>query len=176
MHVSRTGVRWTLVRDAPAQDDTVRVAPLRAPLRAHRAGPTRPVSAWRPLPSGAARVAGLATRGQRSALDPQRFAFSALEGCLYAVLMRFAGSYVVGSLRLAPGGGDQGVLGSVVMALGAGFYEEVAFRVGLFGVGAALLRKFVPGTRALVLTVCWGLLEAAAFPAGPYPGAPGDGF
>ncbi len=43
--------------------------------------------------------------------------------------MRLAGGYVVGSLRLVPGASEGSVFGSVVMALGAGFYEEVAFRV-----------------------------------------------
>src|SRR5262249_14234922 len=81
-------------------------------------------------------VGVLWTAGRKQALEPKRFLLVGMEGALYAFLMRLAGSYVVGSLRLAAaaGAGDgDSVFGSVVMALGAGFYEEVAFRVVLFG-------------------------------------------
>src|SRR4051812_23040130 len=88
---------------------------------------------------GALFVLALWSLGRRQRLAPSRFVFIAVEGTLYAVLMRAAGSYVVGSLRLA-GAGTAGAFGSVVMALGAGFYEEIAFRVGLFGLGAIVLR------------------------------------
>src|SRR6187402_1117358 len=54
------------------------------------------------LAIGALFVGVLWMLGQRRALDVWRFVWIAFEGTLYAVLMRFAGSYVVGSLRLAP--------------------------------------------------------------------------
>ena len=39
--------------------------------------------------------------GKREALSTRRFVWIAVEGALYAVLMRAAGAYAVGSLRLA---------------------------------------------------------------------------
>jgi membrane protease YdiL (CAAX protease family) len=118
------------------------------------------------------------TAGRRQALDPKRFALIGVEGALYACLMRLAGSYVVGSLRLAKGAAEDGVFSSVVMALGAGFYEEVAFRVTIFGAGAAVLKRVLglTGLTAFVATAAWGLAESLAFSAWHYTGSLGDGF
>lgn len=130
------------------------------------------------LAIGAAFVAVLFTLGRRQALEPKRFLYIGIEGALYAVLMRLAGSYVVGSLRLGSGGeGEDSVFSSVVMSLGAGFYEEVVFRVGIFGVGALLLRKTLgPGVKGFAAIAAWGLIEAVIFSAWHYTGALGDGW
>ena len=124
---------------------------------------------------GAAFVAVLWTLGRRRALEPGRFAVVALEGALYAVLIRAASTYVVGSLRLSAGA-EGGMFSSVVMALGAGFYEEVAFRVGIFGVGAMLARKLFAGTKGILLCVGWAIVEACAFSAWHYTGPLGDSW
>lgn len=130
------------------------------------------------LAIGAAFVAVLWTAGRRQSLDPKRFALVGVEGALYACLMRLAGGFVVGSLRLAAtaGASEGGVFASVVMALGAGFYEEVAFRVIIFGLGAALLRRLfgLTGLKAFIVTAVWGLGEALVFSAWHYTGALGD--
>src|SRR5262245_20936543 len=94
-----------------------------------------PMYAGLTLAIGAAFVGVLWTLGQRRALSGARFLLIAVEGALYAALMRGAGSYVIGSLSLAPGS-SSGPFASVVMSLGAGFYEEIVFRAALFGVGA----------------------------------------
>jgi len=135
-----------------------------------------PMYATLTLALGALFVITLWSLGQKKALAPSRFVFIAFEGALYAVLMRAAGSYVVGSLRLAGASGD-GLFGSVVMALGAGFYEEIAFRVGLFGVGSLILRQiFGKGAQGVVVTVVWALASSAAFSGWHYVGALGDPF
>jgi Type II CAAX prenyl endopeptidase Rce1-like len=132
------------------------------------------------LAIGVSFVAVLWTVGRRQALDPKRFLRIGLEGALYAALMRAAGSYVVGSLRLVASAteGEGGVFSSVVMALGAGFYEEVAFRVTLFGVGAAILRRLfgLQGLAAFVVLAAWGVAESCAFSAWHYTGALGDAW
>jgi hypothetical protein len=128
------------------------------------------------LAIGAAFVAVLWTVGQRRSLSAPRFLLIALEGGLYAALMRAAGAYVVGSLRLGPSV-SSGPFSSVVMALGAGFYEEIAFRVGIFGVGAAILRKlFGKGVRGFVVVALWAVAEACMFSAWHYVGSMGDNF
>jgi hypothetical protein len=139
-----------------------------------------PMYAALTLAIGAVFVAVLYTAGRKQSLDPKRFALVAVEGALYACLMRLASGYVVGSLRLAASAGasEGSVFGSVMMALGAGFYEEIAFRVTLFGIGAALLRRLfgLTGVAAFVVTVGWGVVESLAFSAWHYTGALGDEF
>ncbi len=126
------------------------------------------------LAIGAVFVLLVWTLGERKAFEGKRFVLVAIEGALYALLMRTVASYVVGSLALAPGASG-GVFGSVVMALGAGFYEEIAYRVGLFGVGAWLLRKlYGPGFKSAALSALWAVVAAAAFSGWHYVGALGD--
>jgi hypothetical protein len=125
---------------------------------------------------GVAFVVILAVLGKREAIQKRKFVFIALEGALYAFLMRFIGAYVVGSLRLGPPGGG-GLFASVVMSLGAGFYEEIAFRVGLFGVGAFALKKLLgKGTRTVVLTAVWAVIGACVFSGWHYVGPMSDAF
>ncbi|MBK9261335.1 MAG: CPBP family intramembrane metalloprotease [Polyangiaceae bacterium] len=129
------------------------------------------------LAVGVAFVVVLAATGQKRALEGKRFVLIALEGTLYAILMRFAASYVVGSLTLGPNIQTRSVFSGVVMSMGAGFYEEIAFRVGLFGLGALLLKAmFGPGMRRIVLTAAWAVVAAVAFSAWHYVGALGDAF
>ncbi len=153
--------------------------PVTAELRA-LAKHSLPAYAALTLAIGAAFVAVLWTAGRKQALDAKRFALIGLEGALYAFLMRFAGGYVVGSLRLAASSaaGEGGAFSSVVMALGAGFYEEVAFRVTIFGAGAAVLRRLfgLKGFMAFLVTATWGVAEALAFSAWHYEGSLGDTF
>jgi hypothetical protein len=153
--------------------------PVTAELRA-LAKHSLPAYAALTLAIGAAFVVVLWTAGRKQALDPKRFALVGVEGALYAFLMRSAGGYVVGSLRLAAGAGagEGGVFSSVVMALGAGFYEEVAFRVIIFGAGAAVLRRLfgLRGVTAFIVTAVWGVGEALAFSAWHYEGSLGDQF
>ncbi len=124
--------------------------------------------------------------GRGRAFRTRKFLQIALEGVLYAVAMRFAGSYVVGRLPIGPLAGVDPVTG-VVMSLGAGFYEEIAFRVVLFGLGAKLLvwalagrpQAALPGVKrssfkAIVLTVLWAFVAAAAFSGAHYLGRMGD--
>ena len=123
---------------------------------------------------GVAFVVILAVLGKRETIQKKKFVFIAIEGALYAFLMRFAGAYVVGSLRLAPPGGG-GVFTSVIMALGAGFYEEIAFRVGVFGVGAFAIKKlFGKGLRTVVLTAIWAVAGACVFSGWHYVGPLSD--
>ena len=128
------------------------------------------------LAVGVAFVTVLWALGQKKALSGWRFVWIAVEGALYAVLMRFAASQAVGSMHLAVGTGE-GVFTNVVMALGAGFYEEIAFRVILFGLGAALLRKVMgKGALGILGSVGWAIMAAAVFSGWHYFGSLGDSF
>lgn len=142
------------------------------------------------LAIGVAFVLLLLALGQRKSLKSSRFLMIAGEGALYAFIMRAAGSYAAGALALAspvaghalaqttavPDVAGSG-LANVVMALGAGFYEEVLFRAGFFGVAALVVRKMAgSGAKTFVILACWALVEAAVFSGWHYVGALGDGF
>jgi len=114
--------------------------------------------------------------GRGHAFRAAKFAQIAIEGVVYAFVMRLVGSYVVGamfagkvSLHGFPG---------VVMSLGAGFYEELTFRAILFGAGAWFLRTatFAGTIRGAIMTWGWAAVCAAIFSAVHYVGPMGDPF
>lgn len=136
-------------------------------------------------------VFALAGRGHTFRIE--KFLQIGLEGVVYAVGMRFAADYVVGKLPIAAAAGTAGPLGhpdvmtGVVMSMGAGFYEELAFRVVLFGVGAKVLVWLFAQQRvdvleggrrlsfkAVLLMFGWALVAAAVFSGVHYVGAYGD--
>jgi hypothetical protein len=149
--------------------------------------------------------------GRGQTFRPAKFIQIAFEGVAYAVLMRLGASYVVGKIFAAIGSGasaqtaapvtqltQQGVFAKLVMSLGAGFYEELAFRVLLFGLGAKVLVWFFAhrqygvvatdlgvakgaaspglGWRGFVVATLWAFVSAAVFSGTHYVGALGDSF
>ena len=160
------------------------------------------------LAIGAVFAGILLVLGRGHTLRWQRFALVALEGVLYAVAMRLVASYVVGRVHLAAGaqpiessgfmvvswfGGSLsppplallgepqsiGFMTAVVLSLGAGLYEEIAFRVGLYGLGRkvllAMMPEALPGQR-LLASLGWAVLSAAVFSGWHYVGQFGDPF
>ncbi len=128
--------------------------------------------------------------GRRQAFRPGKVLQIALEGAAYAIAMGTATSWVVGKMFAGlPAGLGGGPFTGIVMALGAGFYEELAFRVLLFGVGAKLLawlfvRQRVGlvgggprlGFGAIFIMVVWAVVSAAIFSGMHYLGPLGDRF
>jgi hypothetical protein len=135
--------------------------------------------------------------GRGHAFRLGKFIQIALEGAVYAVVMRVGADFVVGRLPIAPRVLQAAVAPAVgadpfagmVMSLGAGFYEELAFRVMLFGLGAKVLVWLFARQRlslvdqgprltftAMLLMVAWALVAAAVFSAVHYVGAFGDRF
>jgi hypothetical protein len=128
---------------------------------------------------GAVFVGVLLMLGRAHTLRASRFVFVGLEGVLSAIAMRLAGQYVVTRLALLGAPAPAGQFSSIVMSLGAGFYEEIAFRVGLFGLGLRLLLVFLgpllPFKRALI-SVGWAVIAALLFSGWHYVGELGDPF
>ncbi len=132
-------------------------------------------------------LAGIFTwLGRGQAFRARKFLQIALEGVVYALLMRLGGAYVVGSLfagKITLGG-----FPGFIMSMGAGFYEEVTYRVLLFGLGSKLLVWLLTRQKVSVakgsgftfksamITVAWGLVSAAVFSAVHYIGPLGDPF
>ncbi len=133
-------------------------------------------------------VFGFLGRGQ--SFRPSKILQIALEGAAYAIAMGTATSWVVGKMFAGPPAGlSGGPFTGVVMALGAGFYEELAFRVLLFGVGTKLLawlfvRQRVGlvgggprlGLGAILIMVLWAVVCAGIFSGMHYLGPLGDRF
>jgi len=125
--------------------------------------------------------------GRGHAFRPAKFVQIAMEGVVYALAMRLVAGYVVGTLFAGLMKGANPFTG-VVMSLGAGFYEELAFRVILFGIGAKTLvwlfdhRELdVAGRTRLsfrggLIVVAWSVAAAAIFSGVHYTGALGDTF
>ena len=120
----------------------------------------------------------LVVLGRGRALHWYRFGWVALEGVMYAVAMRLVAGYVVGKLHLALGSSER--LTGLVLSLGAGFYEEIAFRVVLFGLGARLLDLLLfqkaNRTRQVLVQVAWAMVAAAVFSGWHHLGAMGEPF
>lgn len=157
------------------------------------------------LAIGLAYVTPLLLAGRGKHLQVSRFAWMGTEGVIYAVLMRLLAGYAVARLVLALGAADLGVIGlmnaapalssvaeqlqgagsvgqrlaGAIMSLGAGFYEEAVFRVGLYGAGAALVLFLFNVTslaHKLVLRLLWAVVAACAFSAWHYVGDLSDAF
>jgi hypothetical protein len=133
-------------------------------------------------------VFALLGRGQT--LSGRKILQIMVEGAAYAIAMSTATSWVVGKLfagsSAAAGGGP---VTGLIMSLGAGFYEELAFRAVLFGLGAKLLvwlfaKQRVglvgeaprPSLGAVLIMAAWAIVCAAVFSGMHYVGALGDPF
>jgi hypothetical protein len=126
------------------------------------------------LAVSAALAVGIRLLGFTREFRPGRMALRLVEATGYALVMaviaRNVASYSLGAANVA------NPLAAVVLSFGAGFYEELAFRVVLFGAGAFLISRMFEGWRALGLELAWALVAAAAFSAVHYLGALSDPF
>jgi membrane protease YdiL (CAAX protease family) len=136
---------------------------------------------------GAVMVVVFAILGRGQALRASKIVQIAMEGAAYALAMGAATSWLVGKLFAGPTAAAMaGPFAGLVMSLGAGFYEELAFRALLFGLGAKLLvwmfgrqrprRGSALGFTATVAVGFWGLACAMMFSAMHYIGNLGDPF
>jgi hypothetical protein len=131
-----------------------------------------------------------AVLGRGQALNARKIGQIVVEGAAYAIAMSTATSWVVG--KLFAGGSaaaEGGPAAGLIMSLGAGFYEELAFRAVLFGLGAKLLVWLFAHQRvglvgaaprlslsAVLIMSAWALVCAACFSGMHYVGALGDTF
>jgi hypothetical protein len=130
--------------------------------------------------------------GRGQAFKPKKFLQIAVEGIVYAIAMRIIAGLVVGSVFAGPIK-DEGRFVGFIMSMGAGFYEELAFRVVLFGLGAKILawlfaKQKVDLTtqatastkrfsfRTLGIMLGWSIVCAIVFSAVHYIGPLSDNF
>jgi hypothetical protein len=121
----------------------------------------------------------LAWLGRGQVFRTSKFLQILVEGVVYAFVMRFVAAYVVGSMFARTGKASVHGFPGIIMSLGAGFYEELTFRLILFGLGSYLLRTllFARGTlRGALMTWVWAFVCAGIFSAVHYVGPLGDPF
>lgn len=124
---------------------------------------------------GLAVVLALFAFGHRDKLKVSTFALVVVEGIVYAITMRYLAGLATSVLPLAgPAAGDDR-LTAIVMSLGAGFYEEMAFRVLAFGLGAKFLLHLDDWPKWLVLPL-WAIACAAGFSIWHHLGPSGEPF
>jgi hypothetical protein len=139
---------------------------------------------------GLGMVIVFAILGRGQTLRARQLVQIAVEGAAYAIAMGAATSWVVGKLFAGPPAAAlKDPFTGLVMSLGAGFYEELAFRVGLFGLGAKVLVWLFAKQRvglvgqapplrigAIFVMLGWALVSAATFSSMHYVGTLGDSF
>src|ERR1700690_3775890 len=128
---------------------------------------------------GAAMVVFFAVLGRGQVLRVRKLVQIAIEGALNDLAMGAVTSWVVGRIFAGPSVPVvEGPFAGLVMSFGAGFYEELAFRVALFGLGAKILaRPLRAAPVALFAGVgVWAVACAAAFSGMHYVGSLGEPF
>jgi hypothetical protein len=141
---------------------------------------------------GVVMAAVFAVLGRGQALQGRKVLQIVIEGAAYAMAMSAATSWIVGKLFAGvPAGAaaSSGPFTGLVMSLGAGFYEELAFRAILFGLGAKVLvwmfakqRVTLVGdeprhsVKAIGIMATWAVVCALGFSAMHYVGALGEPF
>jgi hypothetical protein len=127
---------------------------------------------------GAAFVLLMSMIGKAGALQLWRFGLVAVEGVAYAIVMRIVGGFALEAIPLSAGDLlTSGTFPAVVMSLGAGFYEEIVFRVGLFGSGAWVIKTMEGwGPTGVAMLVGWAVCAALAFSGWHHIGPLADAF
>jgi len=126
------------------------------------------------LAVSAALLIAIRLLGFKREFQPKRMALRLAEATVYAIVMAVVARNVA-AVTLGAGHATN-PLAAVVLSFGAGFYEEIAFRVVLFGLGAFLISRMFKGWRALGLEIGWAIVAAAAFSTVHYLGPLSDSF
>ena len=116
-------------------------------------------------------------------IRPRYFSLMVVESGLYAVVLAFLVSGVVGMLFAAAPVSlvaaqvvEQGVWTKLALSIGAGLYEELLFRVLLVGGLYGLLSLFIAKKNRLFTYVVVAIIGALLFSAVHYIGSLGDAF
>lgn len=116
-----------------------------------------------------------------------RFFFIALEGLLLSIAMYFVANYTVGKIiaNAQNVSHPKGYLEAIICSMGAGFYEEFAFRVIFWGLGLSCLQwLFSIGSadtktawvKKILLGLLWAIFVSALFSGVHYYGPNRDSF
>jgi membrane protease YdiL (CAAX protease family) len=125
-------------------------------------------------------VAGLSLR-ERNQLHPRVLIPVLVESAAWAFVLSLTVGYVTTRLFAAvppamqTGAPSLGPIDAIVMSAGAGFHEELVFRVGLFTGGALLLARLTKMRPAFAVGIA-AVVSSLIFSAAHYIGPFGDSF
>jgi len=125
-------------------------------------------------------IAGLSMR-ERGELHPKVLIPVMVESTVWAFVLSCSVGYVTTRLfavlpvPMQTGRPTMGPIDALVMSAGAGFHEELVFRVGLFAGGALLLTKLTKMRPLFALGIA-AVVSALIFSAAHYIGPYGDSF
>ena len=112
---------------------------------------------------------------RRGKMKPAEWGSMLIESAILAVVTPVIASWFVKtffswSVASLAMGGDVGVVDKLVMSAGAGFHEEIVFRVGLFGGMVWLLKvcKLSTGKAAFIAAVLSSIVFSAVHYVGPF--------
>lgn len=107
--------------------------------------------------------------------SPTLFGFVALEGAAHGLLMFLLVNRVMQLLLGGGGGGDYPFYVDIVLSLGAGFHEELIFRVLLFG-GIIFIGSKIWKEESLLLVLGAAAISSLIFSSVHYVGPLADNF
>ncbi len=113
---------------------------------------------------------------KRGRLRPARLPWVLTESLVLALVMMFTVGWLAAKVPVQTGPAPGGFFTRLVMAAGAGFHEELVFRVGLFAGGAWILDKRVPKLGAFGAALVAALVSSLLFSLAHYLGSLGDVF
>lgn len=113
-------------------------------------------------------------RDKKTRIRSSFFAFMLFESVVYSLLLSTVVLYVLNQLFFLALPQGVGFLTQLTLSLGAGLYEELLFRVLLFGGLAALLKVLTK--KATLSLVVAALVSALLFSAAHHVGALGEPF
>lgn len=117
-------------------------------------------------------VAAVWIQHKRGRVRPAALLPTVAESCVWAVVMAITIGWATKIVTAALGLADElGPIDMVILAAGAGFHEEVVFRVGLLSGGALLLQRAMGVARVpafLVMLLVSALAFAIVHHVGPY--------
>lgn len=112
--------------------------------------------------------AAIIMRRKGTRLEPRYFLFAILESVLYALLFTWLLTEATDRLMLAMGA-RRSFHADLMLALGAGVYEELLFRVVLYGGAALILLRFTP-MHPVIITIVAALVSSLLFAWAHYMG------
>ena len=112
-------------------------------------------------------------RAERLRLDTELFGLMLVESIVYASVLGALCSFATRRMLLMSTAGGASLLHEIILSIGAGVYEEILFRVALFGGMCYALKRWT-GLKPHLATVVSVVVSSAVFSACHHLGPYGD--
>lgn len=112
-------------------------------------------------------------RAETLRIDVELFGLMLVESVVYACILGVICSFITRHMLLMSAAARGSILHEIVLSIGAGVYEEILFRVILFGGMAWALKRWT-GMRPRAAAIVGAIVSSAAFSACHHIGPYGD--